>query len=88
MYCRQLCHALTNFLRPEEQRLLRYAARVWFEYHINFLTIASTDTPGLTILRLAHLDLEGITMDGKVRAIRDRLSQDWSACIYNGKLPP
>lgn len=42
------------------------------------------DTPGLTILRLAHLDLEGITMDGKVRAIRDRLSQDWSACIYNG----
>ncbi|KAK4241667.1 argininosuccinate synthase [Achaetomium macrosporum] len=42
------------------------------------------DSPGLTILRQAHLDLEGITMDAKVRSIRDRLSQDWSAAIYNG----
>ncbi|RGP76791.1 argininosuccinate synthase [Fusarium longipes] len=42
------------------------------------------DTPGLTILRQAHIDLEGLVLDSKVRAIRDRLSQDWSACIYNG----
>ncbi|KAL6864272.1 argininosuccinate synthase [Trichoderma novae-zelandiae] len=42
------------------------------------------DTPGLTVLREAHLDLEGLVMDSKVRTIRDRLSQDWSACIYNG----
>ncbi|KAI0870613.1 arginosuccinate synthetase [Hypoxylon argillaceum] len=42
------------------------------------------DTPGLTILRQAHLDLEGLVMDSKVRSIRDRLSQDWSAAIYNG----
>ncbi|KAI0198856.1 argininosuccinate synthase [Astrocystis sublimbata] len=42
------------------------------------------DTPGLTILRQAHLDLEGLVMDSKVRSIRDRLSQDWSTCIYNG----
>ncbi|KAM0358475.1 hypothetical protein ACHAPY_000405 [Fusarium culmorum] len=42
------------------------------------------DTPGLTILRQAHIDLEGLVLDSKVRAIRDRLTQDWSACIYNG----
>ncbi|KAF4452794.1 argininosuccinate synthase [Fusarium austroafricanum] len=42
------------------------------------------DTPGLTILRQAHIDLEGLVMDSKVRSIRDRLSQDWSAAIYNG----
>ncbi|GAB1315806.1 argininosuccinate synthase [Madurella fahalii] len=42
------------------------------------------DSPGLSILRQAHIDLEGITMDAKVRSIRDRLSQDWSAAIYNG----
>jgi argininosuccinate synthase len=42
------------------------------------------DTPGLTILRAAHTDLEGLVMDSKVRSIRDRLSQDWAACIYNG----
>lgn len=47
-----------------------------------------TDTPGLTILRQAHLDLEGLVMDSKVRVIRDRLSQDWSACIYNGQSAP
>jgi argininosuccinate synthase len=46
----------------------------------------STDTPGLTILRQAHLDLEGLVMDSKVRAIRDRLSHDWSTAIYNGEL--
>ncbi|KAM0269644.1 hypothetical protein ACHAQH_009687 [Verticillium albo-atrum] len=42
------------------------------------------DTPGLTILRQAHLDIEGLVMDSKVRSIRDRLAQDWSAAIYNG----
>ncbi|KAM0250614.1 hypothetical protein ACHAP5_002144 [Fusarium lateritium] len=42
------------------------------------------DTPGLTILRQAHIDLEGMVMDSKVRTIRDRLSKDWSDCIYNG----
>ncbi|KAL6356236.1 hypothetical protein LRP88_09827 [Fusarium phalaenopsidis] len=42
------------------------------------------DTPGLTILRQAHIDLEGMVLDSKVRSIRDRLTQDWSAAIYNG----
>lgn len=51
---------------------------------VRFSNIGNADTPGLTILRQAHLDLEGLVMDSKVRSIRDRLSQDWSAAIYNG----
>lgn len=50
---------------------------------VQFLTSRPQITPGLTILRQAHLDLEGLVMDSKVRSIRDRLSQDWSAAIYN-----
>ncbi|KAI1008928.1 hypothetical protein LB504_001476 [Fusarium proliferatum] len=42
------------------------------------------DTPGLTILRKLHQNLEGLVMDSKVRIIRDRLSDDWAQCIYNG----
>ncbi|KAF4956053.1 hypothetical protein FGADI_4078 [Fusarium gaditjirri] len=47
------------------------------------LTLYS-DTPGLTILRKLHQNLEGLVMDSKVRIIRDRLSDDWAQCIYNG----
>jgi len=42
------------------------------------------DAPAHTILRLAHLDLEGLVLDGRVRAIRDRLAQDWTEVLYNG----
>lgn len=43
------------------------------------------DTPGLTIARLAHVDLEGLVMDSKVRSLRDRfVSYEWSQCLYNG----
>ncbi|EFY86800.1 argininosuccinate synthase [Metarhizium acridum CQMa 102] len=43
------------------------------------------DTPGLTILRTAHRDLEGLVMDSKVRAIRDQMvTSNWTACLYNG----
>ncbi|EEU40377.1 uncharacterized protein NECHADRAFT_91137 [Fusarium vanettenii 77-13-4] len=45
------------------------------------------DTPGLTILRKLHLNLEGLVMDSKVRIIRDRLSDDWAQCIYNARSP-
>jgi argininosuccinate synthase len=30
------------------------------------------ETPGLTCLRAAHIDLEGLTMDREVRALRDQ----------------
>ncbi|ENH74027.1 Argininosuccinate synthase [Fusarium oxysporum f. sp. cubense race 1] len=45
------------------------------------------DTPGLTILRKLHQNLEGLVMDSKVRIIRDRLSDDWAQCIYNARSP-
>ncbi|KAK9443475.1 Argininosuccinate synthase [Metarhizium brunneum] len=42
------------------------------------------DTPGLTIARLAHIDLEGLVMDSKVRSLRDRfVTYEWSQCLYN-----
>lgn len=61
--------------------------QTWFSDR-TISNMASIDTPGLTILRQAHLDLEGLVMDSKVRSIRDRLSQDWSAAIYNGQSSP
>ncbi|KAI2617753.1 argininosuccinate synthase [Hypoxylon sp. NC1633] len=43
------------------------------------------DTPGLTILRLAHVDLEGLVMDTKVRELRDQFATvSWSRMLYNG----
>jgi argininosuccinate synthase len=35
--------------------------------------------------RLAHLDLEGLVMDSKVRKLRDQfVTLEWSHCLYNG----
>ena len=43
------------------------------------------DSPAMTILRAAHLDIEGLVMDGKVRALRDQfVSHNWSELLYNG----
>ncbi|PKS12655.1 hypothetical protein jhhlp_000863 [Lomentospora prolificans] len=43
------------------------------------------DTPGLTIARLAHIDLEGLVMDSKVRELRDQFATiSWSRMLYNG----
>ncbi|KAI1660530.1 argininosuccinate synthase [Daldinia decipiens] len=43
------------------------------------------DTPGLTIARLAHLDLEGLVLDGRVRELRDQfVTHSWSRILYNG----
>lgn len=39
----------------------------------------------MTILRLAHLDLEGLVMDGKVRSLRDQfVTHTWSEILYQG----
>jgi argininosuccinate synthase len=39
----------------------------------------------MTILRAAHLDLEGLVMDGKVRSLRDQfVTHSWSEILYNG----
>ncbi|TFL02042.1 argininosuccinate synthetase [Pterulicium gracile] len=43
------------------------------------------ETPGATILRAAHVDLEGLTLDRNVRALRDQfLTIELSKILYNG----
>lgn len=42
------------------------------------------ETPAGTVLRAAHLDLEGITMDREVMRIRDTLSSEFSRLCYYG----
>lgn len=43
------------------------------------------ESPGATILRSAHMDLEGLTLDRDVRALRDGfVTQELSKILYNG----
>ncbi|TFK60441.1 putative argininosuccinate synthase [Pluteus cervinus] len=43
------------------------------------------ETPGATILRAAHIDLEGLTLDRNVRALRDQfVTVALSKILYNG----
>jgi argininosuccinate synthase len=42
------------------------------------------ETPAGTVLRAAHLDLEGITMDREVMRIRDTMSAEFSRLCYYG----
>lgn len=43
------------------------------------------ETPGLTILRTAHIDLEGLAMDREIRALRDQfVTIGYSRILYNG----
>jgi argininosuccinate synthase len=42
------------------------------------------ETPGGTILREAHLDIEGLTVDREVRKLRDLMSMKFAELAYNG----
>ncbi|KAF2221164.1 argininosuccinate synthase [Elsinoe ampelina] len=43
------------------------------------------ETPGLTCLRAAHVDLEGLVMDREVRALRDQfITFNYAKVLYNG----
>lgn len=43
------------------------------------------ETPGLTCLRAAHLDLEGLVLDREVRALRDQfVTFNYARILYNG----
>ncbi|KAH0544105.1 hypothetical protein FGG08_001723 [Glutinoglossum americanum] len=43
------------------------------------------ETPGLTCLRSAHIDLEGLVMDKEVRALRDQfVTFNFAKILYNG----
>ncbi|OZJ01956.1 Argininosuccinate synthase [Bifiguratus adelaidae] len=44
------------------------------------------ETPGGTILRAAHIDLEGLTLDGPLRHLRDTtISDPYARLLYNGQ---
>ncbi|EFE33375.1 uncharacterized protein ARB_07735 [Trichophyton benhamiae CBS 112371] len=48
-------------------------------------TFSPSDSPAMTILRLAHLDLEGLVLDREVRLLRDQfVTITWSRILYNG----
>ncbi|KAI8099385.1 argininosuccinate synthase [Halteromyces radiatus] len=43
------------------------------------------ETPGGTILRTCHVDLEGLCLDGQMRALRDQnITVPYSRALYNG----
>jgi len=43
------------------------------------------ETPGATILRAAHIDIEGLTLDRNVRSLRDQfVTIELSRILYNG----
>lgn len=42
------------------------------------------ETPGGTLLRAAHLDLEGITMDREVKRIAENMASEFARLCYNG----
>jgi len=43
------------------------------------------ETPGLTMLRSAHVDLEGLVLDREVRALRDQfVTFNYAKILYNG----
>lgn len=43
------------------------------------------ETPGLTILRSAHIDLEGLVLDREIRSLRDQfVTFNYSKILYNG----
>jgi len=42
------------------------------------------ETPGGTLLREAHLDIEGICMDREVKRITQHLAQEFAVLCYNG----
>jgi argininosuccinate synthase len=42
------------------------------------------ESPGMAILRTAHMDIEGIAMDREVMRLRDMLSPKFAELVYNG----
>jgi len=42
------------------------------------------ESPGATILRIAHMDIEGIAMDREVMRLRNMLSEKFAELIYYG----
>ncbi len=45
---------------------------------------STLETPGGTLLRAAHMDLEGICMDREVKRITEGLANEFARLCYNG----
>ncbi len=43
------------------------------------------ETPGGTILHIAHRDLESITLDSLVQHYKDKMSEEYARLVYNGQ---
>ncbi|GKT84292.1 argininosuccinate synthase [Colletotrichum tofieldiae] len=52
--------------------------------YIGLKSRGAYDSPAMTILRLAHISVEGLVLDGRVRSLRDQMSKQWSELLYNG----
>ena len=50
----------------------------------SFCSRSCYETPGGTVLRAAHMDIEGVVLDREVRRLRDMLAVRFSEIIYNG----
>ena len=75
-----------TYLTPKYSHAIRYSfnlsVRVLFA---DFTLIHQYETPGLTCLRSAHIDLEGLTLDREVRALRDQfVTISYGRVLYNG----
>jgi len=81
--------------KEDPLELFEYLNRIGSKYGVGrvdmvenrFIGIKSRgiyETPGATILWIAHRDLEGIAMDKEVMHLRDMLSVKFSELIYNG----
>jgi argininosuccinate synthase len=87
---------LTNGItKTEPLELFRYLNEVGAENGIGRIDIVENrfvgiksrgvyETPGMTILRAAHMDIEGVAMDREVMRLRDMLTPKFSELVYNG----
>ncbi|NQV08857.1 argininosuccinate synthase [Candidatus Woesearchaeota archaeon] len=84
-----------NIIKEDPLELFTYLNKIGSENGIGvvdmvenrFVGIKSRgiyETPGGTILKIAHQDIEGIAMDREVMKIRDMLSPKFSEIVYNG----
>ncbi len=84
-----------NNIKTEPVEIFTYLNKLGSENGIGILDMVENryvgiksrgvyETPGATILHLAHLDIEGIAMDREVMRIRNMLSPQFAEIVYNG----
>ena len=84
-----------NTVRTDPLELFEYLNKVGRENGIGRLDMVENrfvgiksrgvyETPGGTILHVAHMDIEGIAMDREVMRLRDMLAAKFAELVYNG----